>query len=91
MKKYFIKTSIIIFAVLFFGMLSIGYGNFSNLSASPNTKQKESATQTLCPVLDNPIDKSVFTSYKGNKIYFCCGGCIDDFNQNPEKYLKIVA
>ena len=44
--------------------------------------------QTKCPVLDGPIDKKVFVDYKGKRIYFCCAGCEQDFNKDPEKYLK---
>lgn len=45
--------------------------------------------QTTCPVMDgNPIDKSVFTEYKGKKVYFCCPACIDKFKAEPEKYVK---
>jgi Cu(I)/Ag(I) efflux system membrane fusion protein len=43
--------------------------------------------QTLCPVMDNPINKDVFVEYKGKKVYFCCPGCDDAFLKEPEKYL----
>jgi YHS domain-containing protein len=43
--------------------------------------------QTLCPVMDNPINKDVFVEYKGKKVYFCCEGCDDTFLKDPEKYL----
>jgi Cu(I)/Ag(I) efflux system membrane fusion protein len=36
----------------------------------------------------NPIDKNVFTEYKGKKVYFCCPACIDKFKAEPEKYVK---
>lgn len=43
--------------------------------------------QTICPVMGGKIDKTVFTDYKGKRVYFCCPGCIDTFNKDPEKYL----
>ncbi len=43
--------------------------------------------QKICPVMGGVIDKSVFTEYKGKKVYFCCPGCIDMFKADPEKYL----
>lgn len=46
------------------------------------------ATQTLCPLMNGPIDKKVYTDYEGKRIYFCCAGCIDDFKKDPAKYLK---
>jgi YHS domain-containing protein len=43
--------------------------------------------QTTCPVMDgNPIDKNVFTEYKGKKVYFCCQDCAAKFKAEPEKY-----
>ena len=43
--------------------------------------------QTMCPIMDAPINKDIFIEYKGKKVYFCCQGCEDKFNENPEKYL----
>lgn len=45
------------------------------------------AEQTTCPVMGGAIDKSIFVEYKGKKIYFCCKGCVDTFQADPEKYL----
>ena len=47
----------------------------------------EGNEQTICPVMGNPIDKSVFVEYQGKKVYFCCPSCIDTFLKNPEQYL----
>jgi YHS domain-containing protein len=44
--------------------------------------------QTVCPVLQGNIDKSVYVDYKGKRIYFCCKGCDAEFAKDPEKYLK---
>jgi len=43
--------------------------------------------QTTCPIMDAPINKSIFVEYKGKKVYFCCQGCEDKFKAEPEKYL----
>ena len=43
--------------------------------------------QTMCPVMGGAIDKNIFVEYKGKKVYFCCPGCKDKFNEEPEKYL----
>ncbi|MHC4546052.1 MAG: YHS domain-containing protein [Planctomycetota bacterium] len=37
--------------------------------------------------MDLPINKDLFTVYKGKKVYFCCPGCKPEFEKNPEKYL----
>ena len=43
--------------------------------------------QKICPVEGGPINKSLFTVYKGKKVYFCCVGCKPEFEKNPEKYV----
>ena len=54
------------------------------------TKQvvSEAIEQTTCPVMDGPINKELYTEYKGKKVYFCCSGCKDKFEKEPEKYLS---
>lgn len=49
-------------------------------------KQIAQAEQTTCPLMGLPIDKNVYTEYKGKRVYFCCPGCIAGFKENPEKY-----
>jgi len=46
-----------------------------------------STEQTTCPVMEGKINKDIFTEYKGKKVYFCCQGCVEAFNKNPEKYI----
>ncbi len=48
----------------------------------------EEILQKLCPVMGGPINKDVFTMYKGKKVYFCCPGCDTEFNKDPEKYIS---
>ena len=43
--------------------------------------------QTTCPIMNAAINKEIFVEYKGKKVYFCCPGCEDKFNAEPEKYL----
>lgn len=43
--------------------------------------------QTICPVMEGPVNKDLFTEYKGKKVYFCCAGCKEMFEKEPEKYL----
>lgn len=45
------------------------------------------AEQTTCPVMGGPINKAIFTEYKGKKVYFCCKGCDQKFQENPEQYV----
>jgi YHS domain-containing protein len=44
--------------------------------------------QKTCPIMEgNPINKTLFVEYEGKKVYFCCPGCEDKFNAEPEKYV----
>ena len=43
--------------------------------------------QTMCPVMNAPIDKQYFVEYQGKTVYFCCPGCDAAFLEDPEKYL----
>ena len=44
--------------------------------------------QTICPVMDEAIDKQFYVDHKGQRVYFCCPTCIKAFKADPEKYLK---
>jgi YHS domain-containing protein len=44
--------------------------------------------QKTCPVMGGPINKEIYTVYKGKKVYFCCAGCKPKFEKNPEKYIS---
>lgn len=47
----------------------------------------ETIEQTTCPVMGGAINKDLFVEYKGKKVYFCCAGCEEQFNKEPEKYI----
>lgn len=37
--------------------------------------------------MDGAINEKYFTEYKGEKVYFCCPGCKEKFEEDPEKYI----
>lgn len=45
------------------------------------------AEQTTCPVMGGAINKAIFVEYQGKKVYFCCAGCPEAFQADPQKYL----
>lgn len=45
-------------------------------------------TQTLCPIMGGPIDKTAYVDYEGKRVYFCCAGCKSSFLKDPEKYMR---
>jgi YHS domain-containing protein len=44
--------------------------------------------QTQCPVMGGKINKEFYRDYKGERVYFCCGGCPEEFDKNPMKFIK---
>lgn len=57
-------------------------------------KQSDAESQSTCPVMGSPVDKKVAAEeglvreYKGEKYYFCCEGCPEKFEKNPESYIE---
>jgi len=88
--------TLLIVSMLMLTMISLaGCKNKSEttkLTAKPETKQVVAAIskeieQTTCPVMGGAIDKNIFTEYQGKKVYFCCPGCKEKFEEQPEKYV----
>jgi YHS domain-containing protein len=63
-----------------------GHGHAS-MTDEPIEAVAAAIEQTTCPIMDSPINKTLFVEYKGKKVYFCCPGCEDKFNAEPEKYV----
>lgn len=49
-------------------------------------KMEGRKTQSTCPVMGGEIDKSAFSVYQGQKVYYCCPGCEKKFKADPAKY-----
>ncbi|MEK7109947.1 MAG: YHS domain-containing protein, partial [Patescibacteria group bacterium] len=32
--------------------------------------------------------KDVYTDFEGKRVYFCCPGCIEKFNAEPQKFIE---
>ena len=39
-----------------------------------------------CVISGDEIDKEEYTKYKDGKVYFCCGGCKSDFEEDASKF-----
>ena len=62
----------------------------SEPAAPTETKNivSQAIEQKTCPVMGGAINKELYTEYKGKKVYFCCAGCKEKFEKEPEKYLS---
>lgn len=47
-----------------------------------------SHAQSTCPVMGEKLDKSVYSDYEGQRVYFCCSACKSEFAKDPAKYIK---
>jgi len=85
MRRAFASIGILV--VLSLLLVSIGYGENkpdSTKSGYPPLSKK----QTLCPVMGNKIDTTVFADIQGQRVYFCCSGCISKMKADPDEYFK---
>jgi YHS domain-containing protein len=53
---------------------------------SAQDKSIESPIIVKCVVSGDGIDLAEYSSYKKGKVYFCCSGCKDDFDDNSSKF-----
>ena len=77
-------------------------GCIGKFNKNPDKYAKELATQRVvlakldkvqiaCPVTGEEIDPSKQLEHDGEKIAFCCGGCIKKFKKDPAKYQADLA
>ena len=52
--------------------------------------QDDLKPQATCPVMGGKIDKDVYVDYQGQRIYFCCASCKENFLKDPEKYFEKI-
>ena len=84
-----IALALIIFVMAGVFLLT-GCKKKSEPAAPAETEQviSEAIEQTTCPVMGGAINKSIFTEYNGKKVYFCCPGCKEKFEKEPDKYIS---
>ncbi len=87
-KKQFKLTVLLVSLLVAGSIVLVGCKKKTEPAAPESGEEVVSAVieQTVCPVMGLAIKKSIFTEYKGKKVYFCCGGCKPKFEAEPEKY-----
>jgi len=70
-----------IFAVLLAVLVTGAVG--TRISAD----EKKNVTNKMCPVSGGPVSEKFRTEYKGQFVYVCCEGCLNEFNKDPEKFV----
>lgn len=70
---------------------------FFHLSLGAEENKEAFATEiievlnTTCPVMGGDVDKATNTIVDGHLYYFCCGGCIGSFEDDPAKFQEKLA
>ncbi len=55
-----------------------------------SAQAKEASKQTICPLMvEDEIDVEEFVTFKGVKVFMCCGSCKETWDKNPE-YFAVV-
>jgi len=45
---------------------------------------------TVCPVMGDALDKDAYVFvYEGREFKLCCDSCLEDFQKDPDKFVKI--
>jgi len=45
----------------------------------------------LCPVMDEPVDPSLWIPTDEGPVLFCCGKCVGKYKESPERYAEATA
>lgn len=85
MKTVLIFTGILIVSTC----LAAGcHKSEANKPATVSAANGQAVTNAECPVTGGPVKKNIWTWYNGKKVYFCCEGCKEQFERNPEQYMN---
>ncbi|MBI4795572.1 MAG: YHS domain-containing protein [Deltaproteobacteria bacterium] len=58
---------------------------WAGLAANPPAPDQAPA---VCPVMGGKINPNLYVDHNGQRVYFCCPGCLEAFKKDPGKYLK---
>ena len=56
--------------------------------AAGQAAPKRTAVDPVCNMTVDPVTAAYVSEYAGQKVYFCCGGCKQTFDREPERYLR---
>ena len=57
------------------------------VAARVTVDEKKNTTNKSCPVSGGPVSEKFRTEYKGQFVYLCCEGCVNEFNKNPDAFV----
>ena len=63
----------------------------TNVAAQRKALADRTKIQVICPVSKEPVDLEVFVESEGQKVFFCCKGCVNKYQREPAKYASALA
>ena len=66
----------------------VGAAGRPKAPAVTGEKRAAPKAQTICPVMGEKIDKTLYVDHMGKRVFFCCKMCVGKFNKDPMKYIK---
>ena len=91
MKRRLLITGIVL-VIAIVSILTKGQADGTNSASSTPTKPIPDLL-TNCPVSGEALGsmgKPYVFVYKGQEVKLCCPSCKDDFNKNPDQYMKMI-
>lgn len=86
------KLTVILRTAAISGLLFMPFGHSEDKAQSPKIDAaKTLKNQTVCPVMGNKIDSTVYTDIQGQRVYLCCPACSKKLKADPDKYFKKAA
>ena len=88
-----ILLSLIIFSLVFMNYkIGSAESRSSNIVTKVVTQEPVNIGNKICPVSGEKIEEAtkVTYEYKGKIYNFCCVACIEEFKNDPDKYIQIV-
>jgi YHS domain-containing protein len=62
------------------------FGITAALASSSLLAAKPDLSGAKCPIAGSPAMEGLSVDYKGGKVYFCCAGCPESFQENPKAH-----
>jgi YHS domain-containing protein len=75
------------FIAIFLITLFTAAASVAVIAATSTDEAKKPVTNKLCPVSGGPSSADYRAEYKGQYVYVCCKGCLDEFKADPEKFV----
>lgn len=86
------RFAVVVLALAPFAALaSCGATETATAETMAKAAKATGASNGLCPVMERLVTTDGGSvEYKGQKIAFCCAGCVGTFNKDPEKWMGVM-